>query len=82
MVGISDAISDIPAIHPPSIRRACISYREFTGNMHTMEEGKTIHDRMILWMYGDEEYSGRGFEMERYGDWTVLAGMKGLIWME
>lgn len=37
---ISDITSDIPTMHPPSIRRACISYREFTGNMRIMEGRK------------------------------------------
>ena len=52
---ISDAISDIPVMHPPSIRRACISYQEFTGNMHTMEGRKDDTRQAAPWMYGESE---------------------------
>lgn len=64
-------------MHPPSIRRACISYQEFTGNAHHGGKERrytTGCGPMDVWQ---ERGTGRGFEMERHGDWTVLTGMKG-----
>lgn len=54
-----------------------VSQWEFISDMHTMEGRKDDtrqDDAVDVWQ---ERGTGRGFEMERYGDWTVLAGMKG-----